>query len=42
MTWKKYLQDKHYLQMVNGEATIKREISKNQLNPRLDAGGIVR
>ena len=24
MTWIKYLQDKDYLQMVNGEATIKR------------------
>ena len=42
MTWIKYLQDKHYLQVVNGEATIKKKVSKNQLNPKLDTDGIVR
>ena len=29
MRWIKYLQDKHYLQTINGEATIKKEVSKN-------------
>ena len=27
--WIKYLQDKHYPQVVNGEAKIKKEVSKN-------------
>ena len=30
-----------YLQVINGEATIKKEVSKIYLNPRLDTAGIV-
>ena len=40
--WINYLQDKHYLQVISGKATIKKEIFKSQLNPRLNTDGIVR
>ena len=40
--WIKYLQRKHYIEVVNGTSMLIKKIKQSQLNPRLDSDGIIR
>ena len=40
--WIKYLQRKHFLEIKQGNVTLKKDIVNNQLNPKMDKDGIIR
>ena len=42
ITWIKYLQGKHYTEVVNGTMKLRKYMEQNQQNPRVDDDGIVR